>query len=59
MKNFRISALATGVLYLGLLAPVSLAVPHFDQGIFLYVILITSLFMTYGLVIDSRNRNSE
>ena len=39
--------------------PVSLAVPDFDQGIFLYVILITSLFMTYGLVIDGKNRKSE
>jgi Kef-type K+ transport system membrane component KefB len=38
--------------------PASLAVPEFDQGIFLYVILITSLFMTFGLVIDRRNRNT-
>ena len=36
--------------------PASLEVPGFDQGIFLYVILITSLFMTYGLVMDSRKR---
>lgn len=38
--------------------PTSLAVPQFDQGIFLYVILITSLFMTYGLVLDRRNNKS-
>ncbi|NNE26088.1 MAG: sodium:proton exchanger [Saprospiraceae bacterium] len=38
--------------------PVALAVPDFEQGIFLYVILITSLLMTYGLVMDSRNRSS-
>lgn len=37
--------------------PVSQVVPDFDQGIFLYVILITSLFMTYGLVMDRRNGN--
>lgn len=36
--------------------PTSLAVENFNQGIFLYVILITSLFMTYGLVMDSRKR---
>lgn len=35
--------------------PASLAVPGFDQGVFLYVILITSLIMTYGLIIDGRN----
>ena len=38
--------------------PTSLAVPDFDQGIFLYVILITSLFMTYGLVMDRKDRDS-
>jgi len=38
--------------------PVSLAVPGFVQGIFLYVILITSLIMTYGLVIDGRKSDS-
>ncbi|MEM9548668.1 MAG: cation:proton antiporter [Bacteroidota bacterium] len=32
--------------------PATLAVPGFDQGIFLYVILITSLIMTFGLIID-------
>ncbi len=37
--------------------PVSLAVPDFDQGIFLYVILITSIVMTVGLVLDRRHRN--
>lgn len=34
--------------------PVTLAVPEFDQGVFLYVILITSLIMTFGLIIDNR-----
>jgi len=35
--------------------PTALAVPGFDQGVFLYVILITSLIMTFGLIIDRRN----
>ncbi|MBT8191039.1 MAG: sodium:proton exchanger, partial [Bacteroidia bacterium] len=38
--------------------PASVAVADFDPGIFLYVILITSLFMTYGLVSDRRNQSS-
>jgi len=38
--------------------PVSFAVPEFVPGIFLYVILITSLFMTYGLVMDGRKVNT-
>lgn len=38
--------------------PASLAVPGFDQGIFLYVILITSVFMTIGLVLDRRKGNT-
>jgi Kef-type K+ transport system membrane component KefB len=38
--------------------PASLEVPGFDQGVFLYVILITSLIMTYGLIIDRRNSDS-
>ncbi len=38
--------------------PASLEVPGFDQGVFLYVILITSLIMTYGLIIDRRNSES-
>ncbi|NNK89826.1 MAG: sodium:proton exchanger, partial [Saprospiraceae bacterium] len=38
--------------------PASVAVAEFDPGIFLYVILITSLFMTYGLVSDRRNQSS-
>ena len=39
--------------------PASFAVPGFDQGVFLYVILITSLIMTYGLIIDRRNSKSD
>ena len=38
--------------------PASLAVPGFDQGVFLYVILITSLIMTYGLIMDRINSKS-
>ncbi|MDF1695785.1 MAG: cation:proton antiporter [Saprospiraceae bacterium] len=39
--------------------PASLEVTEFDQGIFLYVILITSLVMTYGLILDGRKSKSE
>ena len=35
--------------------PAGLAVREFDEGVFLYVILITSLIMTYGLIVDRRN----
>ena len=39
--------------------PVSLAVPGFDQGVFLYVILITSLVMTYGLIKDGTKQRAK
>jgi len=38
--------------------PASLVVPGFVQGVFLYVILITSLIMTYGLIVDRKNSDS-
>lgn len=38
--------------------PASLEVPGFDQGVFLYVILITSLVMTYGLIKDRKSINN-
>ena len=39
--------------------PPALAVEGFGQGVFLYIILITSVIMTYGLIMDRKNAKPE
>jgi NhaP-type Na+/H+ or K+/H+ antiporter len=39
--------------------PVANQIPQFDSGILLYVIIISSLIMTYGLITNSRNEELE